>query len=331
MTTPTPIPYVEGQSMELTITRTFSDEIPVGKLAVAVGKVYKITQSPVMVIAFDTKSGPMEAVLKLYDRRFGPDFRTVEGKYSVHTSHNETAWQEYVDRGLAGPFFQKMAADQAESMLFLFPDDYYDDSWEGLAQYEGGLQRQVLQYFDTETKTYDRLRDLQGTAIPVMLAHVCVSRLQQIPDSKDVYFRIPGIVIQHIKGSSLSRLVDIGHQCIYLEQAATLEDIVQSAVDVAHAINKHGVILRDCRPENVIVEQATRQPFFYDFAQCGFEEECAYKPDDPDDQGFRDAVRQHGNPRAIGMVMAKRAERELGFQLQIRYPELGADTKATNG
>jgi hypothetical protein len=212
-----------------------------------------------------------------------------------------------------------MERDQAESMLYLFPDDYYEDSWEGHAQYEGGLQRQVLQYFDTETETYDRLIDLQGVYIPTMLAHVYISQPRHTPAETEVYFRIPGILIQRIKGSSLLQLANHGQSILEKE---VLEGIVQHAVKIANAINEHGVVMKDCRPENVIVEEATSQPFIHDFAQCGFRENCAYDPNDPSDRGYLDSVRQHGNPRAIGMVMTKRVRRERGFQLNIQYPGL---------
>lgn len=315
----TPMPYIEGQSLDLNITRTFSNKTHINERSVTILEVFRITQSPVMVVAFDTQSGPADAILKLYDRRFGQDFRTLDGEYSPHTSQNEETWQQYVDQGLAAPFFQQMEDDQAKSMLFLFPDDYYEDSWEGRAKYEGGLQHQVLQYFDTETKTYERLNDLQGIHIPMMLAHVYVSQPRHKSTETEVYFRIPGILIQRIKGSSLFQLADGGQSAL---QNEALESIVQRTVNIANIINERGVIMRDCRPENVIVESATSQPFIHDFAQCFFRENCAYNPNDPNDRGYLDYVRQHGNPRAIGMVMTKLVSRERGFQLNIQYPEL---------
>jgi hypothetical protein len=271
-----------------------------------------------MVVAFNTQSGSMNAVLKLYDRRFGPDFRTIEGTYSPHTSEDEAIWQEYVHKGMAAPFFHRIEEDQAASLLPLGPDDYYEASWEGRAQYEGGLQHRVLQYFDTETETYDKLIDLQGAYIPMMLAHVCVS--QPLPDlaETEVYFRIPGILIQFIDGRSLWRLADRPNA----PKEEELGGIIQMAVDIADAINDRGVIMGDCRPQNVIVERETRQPFIHDFAQCCFKETCVYDPDDPNDQGYQDSVYQHGNPKAIGMVMATRVKRELGFELNIRYRNL---------
>lgn len=102
-----------------------------------------------------------------------------------------------------------------------------------------------------------------------------------------------------------------------------LESIVRMAVDTVDAINDRGVVLEDCRPQNVIVELKTRRPFIHDLAQCGFKETCAYDLDDPDDKGFQDVVYENGNPRAIGMVMATRVKRELGFQLNIKYRDEG--------
>src|SRR5436190_23679597 len=116
MPRPTPIPYLVDRSLDLTITRTFSDQICNGQLPVTIAKTFRVTQSPVMVVSFKTQSGPMNAVLKLYDRRFGPDFRTIEGTYSPHTSEDEATWQKYVHQGMAAPFFHRMEEDQAASL-----------------------------------------------------------------------------------------------------------------------------------------------------------------------------------------------------------------------
>ncbi|KAI1394580.1 hypothetical protein F4819DRAFT_481118 [Hypoxylon fuscum] len=315
MPIPTPLPYVAGRSLNLIITRTFNKYIHSKQLPVTIQKTFSITQSPVMVVTFDTQLGPMKAILKLYDRRFGPDFRTIGGRYSPHTSEDEAIWQEYVHQGRAPEFFDRIKQDQAASRLYWSPEHYYEDSWEGRAQYEGGLQRRVLEYFDTETATYERLADIQGTYIPTMLAHVYVS--QPLPDlaKMEVYFRIPDILIQLINSCSLWQLADPSNA----PKAKELEGIVQEAVDIANAINDHGVVMKDCRPQNVIVEWDTHQPFIHDFAQCGFKEACTDDPDDPNDQGYQDVVCSHGNQRAIGMVVTTRVKRELGFQLNIQY------------
>ncbi|KAG8428481.1 hypothetical protein J3459_003875 [Metarhizium acridum] len=148
-----------------------------------------------------------------------------------------------------------------------------------------------------------------------MLAHVYVS--QPLPNlaQTEVYFRIPGILIQLIDGCSLWQLADPSN----VPKAKELEGIVQSAVDIANAINDHGVVMNDCRPQNVIVERDTHKPFIHDFSQCCFKEACAYDPDEPDDQVYQDVVFSHGYPRAIGMVMTTRVKLELGFQLNIHY------------
>lgn len=311
MARPTPTPYVIGRSLVLTVTRTFSDHICDEQLHVTIKKIFGVTQSPVMAVTFDTQAGPMNAVLKLYDRRFGPDFRTIRRRYSPHTSEDEAIWQEYVHQGKAPGFFDRIDQEQAVSLFPWSPHHYYDDSWEGRAQYEGALQRRVLEYFDTETATYERLTDLQGTCIPLMFAHVVSQPLPDLPDLAEtqVYFRIPGILIQLIDGCSLWQLADPPD----VPKAEELESIVQAAVDTADAINDRGVVMEDCRPQNVIVERDTRRPFIHDFAQCFFRDACT------DDQDYQDLVYSHGNPKAIGMVMATRVKRDLGFQLNIRY------------
>lgn len=270
-----------------------------------------------MVVTFNTQSGPMTAVLKLYDRRFGPQFRERLRTYIPHTSEDEAIWQQYVHGGMAAPFFDQMEKDDAEYGMSVPPRRYYQDSWQGRAQFEGALQRQALQYFDVETKAYDILIDLQGACIPTMLAHVRV--LQPLPDpaENEVYFRIPGILLQFIDGCSLWRLADPER----VPKMDDLRHIVQMAVNTADAINDLGVLMLDCRPQNVIVERGSRRPFLHDFAQCYFRDsEYFDDPGDPDDPfTYQDAVSQNGNSRAIGMVMETRIKRERGYNLNIQY------------
>ncbi|KAI5919428.1 hypothetical protein F4810DRAFT_503553 [Camillea tinctor] len=138
MPEPTPTPYEVGRSLDLIITRGYEDYFHREKLSVAIEKTFEVSQSPVMVVTFDTPSGPMKAVLKLYDRRFGPSFRTIEGTYSPHTSENEAIWQEYINQGNASALFDRIEEDQVVSVLRWSPNDYYEDSWKGRAQFEGG-------------------------------------------------------------------------------------------------------------------------------------------------------------------------------------------------
>jgi len=318
MSKTTPTPYVVGQPLDLVVTRTFDKQIRGRQLPLTITKTFEVTQSPVMVVTFVTESGPMDAVLKLYDRRFGRNFRTIRGKYSPHSSDDEAAWHEYVRKGMADPFFRQLEEEEAASLLPLNPAHKHNDTSEGHAQYEGALQRQAMAYFDTETRTYEKLTDLQGAYIPTMLAHVCVSqpRLDLQTPEMELYFRIPGILIQRIDScASLWELAE--SQTPFGEQK--LGDIVQMAVDEAVAVNNRGVVMNDCRPENVIIEQNTCQPFIHDFAQCFFEEACVEDPDDPDAPDYRACVIQSGNPRAIGMVMEMLVRRKLGYQLSINY------------
>lgn len=87
------MPYMEGGSLHLTVTRTCSDHITEVELPVTITKTFEVSMSPVMVVTFDTPLEPMIAALKLYDRRFGPQFRDVFGKYERHTSEYEECWQ----------------------------------------------------------------------------------------------------------------------------------------------------------------------------------------------------------------------------------------------
>ncbi|KAG8428482.1 hypothetical protein J3459_003904 [Metarhizium acridum] len=112
-----------GSIASLIVTRTFNDCVS-EQLSVTIEKTFRVTQSPVMVVTFDTQTGPRKAILKLYDRRFGPDFRTINGKYSPHTSEDEATWQEYAHQGRAPEFFNRIEQGQAASLFLWSPDDY---------------------------------------------------------------------------------------------------------------------------------------------------------------------------------------------------------------
>lgn len=60
------------------------------------------------------------------------------------------------------------------------------------------------------------------------------------------------------------------------------QDIVQAAVDGAHEINRHGVLMHDSSMYNVMMDKESHRPFIIDLAQCGFIERM-YEEDEEDE------------------------------------------------
>ncbi|KAH6884901.1 hypothetical protein B0T10DRAFT_517592 [Thelonectria olida] len=306
---------------------------------------FDITMSPVMKVTIEDKSGSNHrAVLKLYDRRFGCDLRDVLGKHARLTSEDEAIFQSFVERGEIGPFLQELEEQQRTELFPPRPHYQLDDPSEGpsedpskgQARYEAALWQACGELYDCETKAYARLKDVQGSSIPRLYAHVRLVRfpadvpqdLLQDPQTAR-YFEIKGILLQLIPGYNLR---NIHTSPLGPSDTNMWSTIVQSAVDAAHDINKRGVIMEDCQPRNVMVDQHSHSPFLIDLAQCTFkddlielwgtenEEEEEEAEGWPPEVKYWDLVRSRGNHCAIGAVMTKRLENDRGIKLNIQYP-----------
>lgn len=90
----------------------------------------------------------------------------------------------------------------------------------------------------------------------------CPPDLLQRPETMQ-YFEVRGILQELVDGYELSQLhssptapTDLGRW----------QAIVQAAVDGAHEINRHGVLLLDCSMYNVMVDTESHHPFIVDLA-----------------------------------------------------------------
>ena len=220
---------------------------------------------------------------------------------------------------------------------------FLDGTPEGSAKYEAALWQECNKYFDCETKVYAWLGDLQGRLIPRMYAYVrIVQRSSYV--SQDLLqsqmarsFEVKGIILEFIPGYDLrdistSPLAPPSHKW---------SGIVQSAVDAVHEINRRGLIMDDCAPRNVIIDQRSQRPFIIDLAQCSCKDEIIEESEkisewdeaetgesseedgvwDPDVEYWEQVIGAD-NPGAIGAVMAQRLLRDNGIKLNIKYPDV---------
>ncbi|KAH8680666.1 hypothetical protein BX600DRAFT_428650 [Xylariales sp. PMI_506] len=146
------------------------------------------------------------------------------------------------------------------------------------------------------------------------------------------YFEIKGILSQRIYGYDLFDLPISPFSPLDQNEWSSL---LQSAVDLAHDINKRGYLLNDCSPRNVVVDKRSQSPFIIDLARCNFKDKMIKMWEELSESGDEDAsddfnleaeywerVRGTDNPGAIGSVMIGRIKREKDIVLNIQYPNI---------
>ncbi|KAK4248925.1 hypothetical protein C7999DRAFT_39915 [Corynascus novoguineensis] len=279
--------------------------------------------SVVLDVSVQNRHGPpIHHVLKLYDRRFGSCLRDIlEDKPAPYTRENEAAFQTFVGRGMIPGSLrhlkQRNDTEQYAVAAWQFLDE--PNRTEGLAKYEATLWRDCIKHFECEITAYNRLADLQGKLVPRMFAQISLSSIQlaTIPQEAASYFDVKGILLERIDGYCLGDLTQI----------------IQSAVDAAHEINKRGIIMKDCAPRNVVVDGQSNTPGIVDLAQCRFRDELVnrwYKNGWNEDEGwdpdveYWEQVGTASNPAAIGAVMVMRIQKITGVKVDVRYPDYEA-------
>ncbi|RYP72597.1 hypothetical protein DL771_004092 [Monosporascus sp. 5C6A] len=271
-TVPTPLPYLAGQVINL--KGSDGEDI-----CVTVTEVYSVTMSPVMEVQLQTKGGPQNVILKLYDRRFG-DAR-IFSRYDpydegfTHTRRSEVAWEDYVRRGMAQALLHELKR-------------YYDDEY-GCCSYHNPLsdkgigdwktkndgeklgQRETIVYHKVEKKytkevnAYHQLQVLQGRCVPRFISSVTLDFPFAPPDLPPTYFQARGILLEKIRGFNLENLL-----LNTAKDPSLWKRIVQNAVDATKEVNRTGVLNFDSQPRNVVVatlDDHTFQPFVIDFGE----------------------------------------------------------------
>lgn len=343
-------PYVEGASLQLEIMQNYQD-LPLPQVTSAsIIKILDVTMSSVVRVILRLDSGePFEAVLKLFDRRFGEYLRSNGRVHWPYMRRSEDAFDSFVRRNVMDCFITKLLQEREKALFkkpphhFIHDDDDDDDDGENeMNRYEAALWQECEDMFDCEVKSYEHLKDFQGTGIPRLLASVhLVGESSTIPsdlvnEPAAKYWDVKGILLQYIPGINL---MNLDSSSIDVKE---WESLIQRSVDLAHEINKSGLVMEDCSPRNVIVHQQSQQPFFIDFAQCwlkhemriswetssnpgGEEEEKDEKGKEEDgfilDDEYWDRAGTTGNPGAIGAVMTTRLKREKGVEITIQYPD----------
>ncbi|KAH7210758.1 uncharacterized protein BKA55DRAFT_600040 [Fusarium redolens] len=271
--------------------------------------------APVMHVRFHDR----HAILKVYDRRCGTDFREYWDQHIPCTTQVEAAYQSFLKKGAMGPFLEEMDRDEATSEI---PSTLAEirEGPDGIVRFEAALWRITNQDFRTEAEVYERLKDLEGVSIPKLYALVRVVAPGATPASpKEDYQTVYGILFEHIQET----------------RPATQEDwtsLIQRAIDATYEVNKRGIILDDSSPRNVVVKASTYQPFLVDFAQCFFKDKLIRKWVNSGvaaegqgwdgDANFCEAADTLDNSGTIGQSMVRRLKKSFGFTVEFRYPKV---------
>lgn len=304
--------------------------------------------STVLEVVFETDSGSqVQAVLKLYDRRFGKGLRSgvnVRGDETrIHCPHSadaEARFQSIVREGKIGPFLEQVEHENRTMWLPPRSAHRYAETPDGPAMYEAGLYQDCKEDFECETEAYARLGDIQGDTISQMYAHIslCIAPPDLLDPSMVSYFEIKGILLQQITGF---KLIDLPTAPVP-QDPDLWQDIIQRAVNATRDINLRGVHLEDSSARNVMVDRETYRPYIIDFAQSVFKKKlvavrladrCS-KAELSDEEGPMDEeeefngdveflveLRTFDNTRAVGVSMAMRMEELKGAKMAINYPD----------
>lgn len=351
--TVTPLPWEKAKSFKLQVLRSCCDwpfsggSQPDSVLTVGI---YSVTMSPVLnvvLFGFDDSGRRFhfQAVLKLYDRRFGERLRRYRGEHVPHTAERELAFQSFVRRGMMARFLRQGAEDpevgDEQRQGAKTPEDLVSaqlplsprnkDSKPN-AEFEAAVWEECEKNFNCETQAYERLKDLQGKSMPRMYAHVRLllpipNVPQDLLDSPDTarYFEVKGVILERVPGYPL---YDLPTSHLAPSNMELWAGIVQAAVEAVHEIDSRGVLNNNCSPYNIVVNCNSHTPFIIDFASCWFKEQMIQQwkengrmddDDDPDIEYWEEVVTAN-NEGAIGEVMTARLRQMKGLELNIRYP-----------
>ena len=275
----TPVPYEAHKYLTLRVNKSFDDPPFPKSVRALITSTLNMTMSPVLnVMTFDPiKPRPhIQAVLKLYDRRFGTDLREGGHKYVPHTAAKETEFHSFVRRGKMKPFLRELEKEKKTSKMGArhgLAHKFLDHTLESDAKFEAAQWWKCNEYFNVEAEAYERLKDLQGKSIPRVYAYIrfmpsdVPSELRHSPMAR--YFEVKGILLERITGYASSNIATSPDAPSEPEKC---QDIIQAAVDAVHDINTRGVYVRNMHRRDVLIDRRSQTPFIIDLAESRFKD-----------------------------------------------------------
>lgn len=289
------LPYEKGKTLTLSVNQGLPEDESTIEVKI-VRVIQPTTLSCVMEVesfaAFGPAKYPVHSILKLYDWRYSTQLRQ-DHKINPWTQSHEDAYREFVEN------------DDAAKFIAALDDETDDESWD-MAQNEAYLFEVSRDLHQCEVKAYGYLKDLQGKNVPRFFANVHVNAFS----TKNFLFEVQGIMIEFIKGYSLSDLAKN-------EPQSAWQNICDEAIRTVNLIGDHQVLNEDVKPHNILIQkQATLsklEVFIIDFAQCRFRGDYESEADWKHEKWRQD---EEG---AIGYVMAHELKGAVEYKPSYRY------------
>jgi hypothetical protein len=229
-------------------------------------------------------------VLKLYDRRWIPEFR-IDGGAEVWTPKIENEFNQFMNDSRSAQFLVDLQADK--EIMTPYSQQFSD------AQSEAFMNEVMRDLYKTEVRAYDTLSDVQGNVVPRLFGLVTISSSPSVqPGSLDQHTAMPGLLLQYVRGFSLEHLASHAPRALW-------QGICDDALQNLQVIGKRGVLDGDVHARNVIVKKFAAghyKPFIIDFAISKF------RADFDDEKSWRKAQAEEDEEGELGHGM----ERILG-------------------
>ncbi|KAF7188220.1 hypothetical protein HII31_10505 [Pseudocercospora fuligena] len=242
----------------------------------------------------------VQAILKLYDRRFAEQLRKDE-RIGPWTEEIESAFSELVRGGNAAEFVRKLREE----------DDFEepDEGWSP-AENEAYLHNECSELFLTEVKAYTVLQTFQGKQIPKLYSAVTLRTAEAGESDQEKFLSINGVLIEYISGPTISNMTESVPR-------GSWQSIVDQAVQIVRSYSQLGILNKDIRPTNFIVNDAVpdgddHRVVMLDLALCRFR-----KPEESEAEWGREKWCED-EEGAIGRVMQTRFAK-VGFELNYSH------------
>lgn len=252
-------------------------------------------------------------VLKIYDRQFAPELRDFKEKTGTATHESEAQYRALLRRPDA---LTQFLADYGENGQWAYGTDEWTAPRREVYFHAGSTKMH-----ECELQVYDRLVELQGVHVPVLLADVRLApqgpgpvELEEKEEESVVeHTEIRAILLEYIPGFPL---LDLATEAPDSDWAATGDQ----AIEAVRKLLDHDFINFDYMPRNTLAvrRQAHRdggdnndnensspslssyQVFYVDFAQCRFRHPSeSYEV-------WRETKRQRDEEGAVGYLLASR-------------------------
>ena len=201
---------------------------------------------------------PTECILKLYDRKQAQGFRECFNGGS-HTQAKERAYQEFRAKPDFSEFDRELDDSSSDEGSDSSSDEGSDSSSDGGSvdpwaaaekendgEFELFIAQKCYHRWRNELETYEKLRHLQGSAIPTFLGAV------EYNDPGDSQV-VRGFLIEYIPAPTLEDFLTQAFKT--RRNNNEILSVIRDAVAQVHLVGECGVINGDVRLSNILVRK----------------------------------------------------------------------------